>query len=430
MAGAAGGLLFGYDIGAISSATQELRAQFALSPSGLGIAVSVALVGTIVGALAAGLMADAIDRRHSMLASGFLYMLASLGAASASSFERFSIFRFICGISIGVISVMAPMYLAEISPPLLRGRIVGAFQLNVGVGVVLAFALSYLISLHFPAHDVWRFTLACGAVPAVLYQALLFRASQSPRRLALKRRFTDMRTALVALGSADPDGDQADLMAALDEFGGYRQSSLFSRRYLRPIFLAASIAIFNQLTGVNVLLYYVLDVFTVLGSGQLNGHKDTVIVAATSLVATMIALNIIDKFGRKPLLLVGAVGMGACLLLLPTIRYMHWPALSVVIVLVCYNSFFAFSQGTVIWVYLSEIFPLPVRGSGQTMGSVVHWVANALITGTFPVIVSGLGSKVFVVLAAIMALQFFVILFLYPETKSLGLEAVASAISK
>jgi MFS transporter, SP family, arabinose:H+ symporter len=430
MAGAAGGLLFGYDIGAISSATQELRNQFALSPSGLGIAVSSALFGTIVGTIAAGLTADAIDRRHSMLGSGVLYLLASLGAASAPSFEQFAIFRFFCGIAIGVISVMAPMYLAEISPQLLRGRLVGAFQLNIGIGVVLAFALSYIMSLHLPLHETWRFTLACGAAPALLYLALLLRALQSPRWLALKQRFPDMRAALVALGSADPDGDQADLVAALDEFGGHQRSTLFSRRYLRPVFLAASIAIFNQLTGVNMLLYYVLDVFAVLGSGQLNAHKDTVIVAATSLVATMIALRIIDKVGRKPLLLTGAVGMGACLALLPAIRYMRWPALSVVIVLVCYNSFFAFSQGTVIWVYLSEIFPLPVRARGQTMGSIVHWVTNGLITAAFPIIASNLGSKIFVVLAVIMALQFFVILFLYPETGNLRLEAAASAISK
>jgi MFS family permease len=191
-----------------------------------------------------------------------------------------------------------------------------------------------------------------------------------------------------------------------------------------------SIAVFNQLTGVNVLLYYVLDIFTVLGSGQLNAHRDSVIVAVTSLVATIIALNAIDRFGRKPLLLIGTAGMGICLVLLPAVVHMRWPPLTVVIVLVCFNSFFAFSQGTVIWVYLSEIFPLPVRAKGQTMGSSVHWIANALITGSFPVIAAHLGSEVFSVLAAIMALQFLVILFIYPETRNLGLEAVASVISR
>lgn len=429
-AGAAGGLLFGYDIGAISSATQELRAQLALSPSGLGIAVSSALFGTIVGAVSAGFIADAFNRRYSMLASGCLYMLASLGTAFAFSLESFALFRFICGIAIGLISVIAPMYLAEIAPSHLRGRIVGIFQLNIGIGVVLAFALNYLVSLHLPAGITLRFCLACGALPALAYQALSVLALQSPRWLALKRRFVDMRTALIALGSTDPDRDQANIIAALDAFDGSRQTSLFSRRYLRPIFLAVSIAVFNQLTGVNVLLYYVLDIFTVLGSGHLNAHRDSVIVAITSLAATMVALHSIDRFGRKPLLLIGTAGMGSCLILLPAVGYLCWPPLTVVIVLVCFNSFFALSQGTVIWVYLSEIFPLPVRAKGQTMGSSVHWIANALITGSFPVVANNLGSRVFSVLAAIMALQFLVILFLYPETRNLGLEAIASAVSK
>jgi len=239
-AGAAGGLLFGYDIGAISSATQELRVQLALSPSGLGIAVSSGLFGTIVGAVAAGFIADTINRRHSMLASGSLYMLASLGAAFASSLESFALSRFICGIAIGLISVIAPMYLAEISPSRLRGRIVGLFQLNIGIGVVLAFALSYLASPHLAANITWRFCLACGALPALLYQALSLVAFQSPRWLALKRRFSEMRVALIALGSTEPDSDQASIMAALSAFSGPRQSTLLSRQYLRPIFLAVS----------------------------------------------------------------------------------------------------------------------------------------------------------------------------------------------
>jgi SP family arabinose:H+ symporter-like MFS transporter len=428
MAGASCGLLFGYDIGAISSATQELRVQFALSPSRLGVAVSAALYGTIIGSLAAGFIGDALDRRRNMLVSALLYLFGMVGCAFASSFERFVLFRFLCGIAIGLISVVAPMYLAEIAPSRLRGRLVGGFQINVGIGVVLAFGWSYLISRHLRFATAWRYTLASGAVLALIQAALVLQASRSPRWLALKRRFAEARTVLAALGSADPDGDEASLMVVVDEAGAWRQSSLFSRRYSRPIFLAVSIAIFNQLTGVNVLLYYILDVFTELGSGRLSGRKDAIFVAATSLVATMIAVSMIDKVGRKPLLLAGSAGMGACLLLLPAIRPMHWPSVMVVVILVCYNSFFAFSQGTVIWVYLSEIFPLPVRARGQSLGSNVHWVANAVITGSFPLLASNLGSKVFTTLAAIMAVQFFVILFLYPETKQIGLEAVASFI--
>lgn len=429
LSGSLCGLLFGYDIGAISSATPGLRTHFGLSAPALGLAVSSALFGTIAGSIGAGTLTDAIDRRHTLALSGLLYVMASLGAASASIFSHFAIFRFVGGIAIGLISVATPMYLAEIAPSRLRGRVVGSFQLNISVGVVLGFALGYIFSLHSQPGVAWRYSLGFGAVPALLCEMMLLQAAPSPRWLALKRRFIEARAALASLGSADPVADQEGLAASINDFGAMRESKLFSRRYTRPILLAASIAIFNQLTGVNVLLYYILDVFTELGSGRLNGRKDAILVAAFSLVVTTIAVSVIDKVGRKPLLLAGAAGMGACLCALPAIRYMGWPATTVIIVLLCYNLFFGFSQGAVVWVYLSEIFPLPVRARGQSLGSTVHWVANAFIVGSFPVIAISMGANIFVALAVLMAIQFFVILFVYPETKQTSLESLASGIS-
>jgi len=429
LAGSCCGLLFGYDIGAISSSTLELKTFFALSAPALGIAVSSALFGTIAGSVVAGFATDAIDRRGALLVSGLLYMIASLGAAFASAFAQFVIFRFVGGIAIGLISVATPMYLAEIAPAQMRGRLVGSFQINISIGVVLGFAMGYFFLFHSQHGAAWRFSLACGAVLALACESLLLQAVSSPRWLALKRRFAEAQVCLAALGSADPATDQQRLADTVHEFGGLRQSKLFSRRYTRPILLAASIAVFNQLTGVNVLLYYILDVFTELGSGRLNGRKDAIIVAAFSLLVTMVAVSVIDKVGRKPLLLAGAAGMAACLLALPAVRYMGWPASSVIIILLCYSLFFAFSQGTVVWVYLSEIFPLPVRARGQSFGSTVHWVTNALIVGSFPVIANIFGGRVFVALAVLMAIQFFVVLFVYPETKHTSLESLASGIS-
>jgi len=429
LAGSFCGLLFGYDIGAISSATRELRVDFALSAPALGIAVSAALFGTIAGSVVAGFVADVIDRRGTLLVSGLLYVIASLGAAFASGFEQFVIFRIVGGIAIGLISVATPMYLAEIAPARLRGRMVGSFQINVSIGVVLGFALGYFFSIYSKNGEAWRYTLACGVVPALFCEALLLKAAPSPRWLALRGRFAEARDAMADLGSTDPAADQGRLAASVEEFGALRQSKLFSRRYARPLLLAASIAIFNQLTGVNVLLYYILDVFTELGSDHLNGRKDAILVAGFSLLVTTVAVSVIDKVGRKPLLLAGAAGMGACLVTLPAIRYMGWPATSVIIVLLCYNLFFGFSQGTVVWVYLSEIFPLPVRARGQSFGSSVHWVANAFIVGSFPAIASNLGRKIFVALAVLMAIQFFVVLFVYPETKRTSLESLASDVS-
>jgi sugar porter (SP) family MFS transporter len=403
--------------------------QFVLSPPALGVAMSSALFGTILGSISAGFITDSIDRRKTLLLSAVFYCLASFGAAFAFSFIQFAVFRFGCGVAIGLISVAAPLYLAEIAPSRWRGRVVGSFQLNVSVGVVLAFGLGFVFSHHLPLGLAWRWSFATGALFALLCGAILLRASQSPRWLALKGRSAEVGRTLSALGSIDPKADQAGRAASLEEFRGSRQSTLFSRRYTRPILLAASIAIFNQLTGVNVLHYYILDVFAELGSGRLNGRKDAFLMAAFSLVVTTIAVGIIDKVGRKPLLLAGAAGMGACLLALSAIRYMGWPAESVVIILLCYNAFFGFSQGAVVWVYLSELFPLPVRARGQSFGSSVHWVASAIIVGSFPAIARSLGGRAFAGLAALMAIQFFVILFVYPETKRSSLESLASSIS-
>jgi len=429
LAGSFCGLLFGYDIGAIASAAPELRNSFGLSASTLGLAVSSALFGTIAGSIAAGRIADAIDRRHTLLLAGALYLFAAVGAGFSESFTSFTIFRFVCGIAIGLISVVTPMYLAEVAPSKLRGRLVASFQLSLSIGVVLAFAAGYVVSLYARSGTAWRWSLAGGSASALLCEVFLLQAAPSPRWLALKQRFPEARRTLVDLGSADPDRDETHLVASLEDFGTLRQTRLFSRRYARSLLLAASIAIFNQLTGVNVLLYYILDVFKELGAGRLNGRKDAIVVACLSLVVTVVAVNLIDRVGRKPLLLSGAVGMGACLLLLPVIRSMQWPAETVIVVVACYNAFFGFSQGAVIWVYLSEIFPLPVRARGQSWGSTVHWVANALIVALFPSVASFLGRRVFFGFAILMVIQFLVILFVYPETKRMGLEALASDIS-
>ena len=429
LGGSSCGLLFGYDIGAISSAAPGLRTYFALSAPALGVAVSSALFGTIAGAIAAGFVADAIDRRHTLLFSALLYLFASFGTTFAFGFAQFAICRFVCGIAIGLISVASPMYLAEVAPSHLRGRLVCGFQLNVSVGVVLAFSLGYVFSLHSQPSMAWRWSLGCGLIPALLCEIFLLHASPSPRWLALKRHFAEARAAFADLGSTDPDADQASLLASIDDFGALPQSALFSRRYARPLLLAASVAIFNQLTGVNVLVYYILDVFTEFSSGRLNGRKDAIVVASLSLLVTVFAVGLIDKVGRKALLLIGAAGMGACLALLPAVRYMHWPVSIIIIVVVCYNAFFGFSQGAVIWVYLSEIFPLPVRARGQSWGSTVLWATSALIVGYFPTIKSLMGERVFVALAILMAIQFFVILFVYPETKQISLESLASGLS-
>jgi sugar porter (SP) family MFS transporter len=426
LSGSLCGFLFGYDIGAMASAAPNVRSCFGLSPTGLGLAVSSALFGTILGSVIAGRTADAFGRRSVLSVSAALYALATVSVALSGGLLQFAASRFLCGAAIGLISVSAPMYLAEISPPELRGRIVGCFQLSVSIGVVIAFSVGYVLSLRLSSETTWRLLLGGAIVPVLMCQLCLLHSCPSPRWLVVRGRIVEACSSLKSLGAARPHVDTDAIVASLDATKVPVRTSLFSRQYIYPIVLAVSIALFNQLTGVNALLFYVLDVFKDLGSGRLNGRADAVILSGLSFIVTMIAVLVIDRLGRKPLLLAGAAGMGICLMLLPAIRQHNWKASAVVIVLACYNACFGFSQGAVIWVYLSEIFPLPVRARGQSLGTTVLWVTNAFVVGAFPVITSRLGQNVFFVLAWMMALQFLIILLFFPETKGRTLERLSA----
>ncbi len=427
-AGSLCGLLFGNDIGALSSAAPGLRTEFGLSAGALGFAVSAALIGTIAGSVSAGYLADLLDRRAALLLADLLYLCAEIGASLARGVASFAACRILCGVAIGMVSVVAPMYLAEVAPANRRGMLVGSFQFSLSLGVVLAFCHGYLFSLYAPPELLWRYALATGAAPAALGLIFLRCAMPSPRALALKGDFEQARRVFAALGSANPAADEASLRASMQQFQG-AETRLFSRQYLRPILLGVSVAAFNQLTGVNALLYYILDLFRDLGAGHLNGRKEAILVSTLSLVVTLVSVTVIDRVGRKPLLLAGTVGMGLCLMLFPIIQWQHWPAATVVAVLAGYDAFFGFSQGVVVWVYLSEIFPMPVRARGQSLGSTVHWVMNALVVGSFPVIAHVLHERIFVFFAVLMLVQFLAVLWFYPETRRARLESLASDLS-
>lgn len=391
LAGSACGLLFGYDIGAMACAAPGIRSIFALSPAGLGLAVSAALMGTIAGSMLGGTLSDRLGRRGTLALSGILYAFATLSAAFAGSGTQFTVSRVFCGIAIGLVSVTAPMYLAEISPAAVRGRIAGSFQLSLSIGAVCAFGVGYLASVGDHSDATWRYMLCGGILPALLCELCLLRAL--PSELAPRTQ-------------AKP-------------------AQLFTRRYLKPIALAVGLALFNQLTGINALLYYVLDVFSGLGVHGISGRVDALALSSLSLIVTCAALTLIDKVGRKSLLLTGAALMGGCLLLLSMVHRMHWPPAMVVALLAIYHASFGFSQGAVIWVYLSEIFPVSVRARGQSLGSTVLWIANVLVVDTFPSIARSLGDRIFLWMSVLLALQFVIIYVFYPETKGKKLEAVA-----
>ena len=419
---ALGGLLFGFDTAVIAGATHALTDAYQLSPAALGLTVASALWGTILGALFAGIPGDRYGRRDSLRVMAILYVISALGCAFAWDWYSLVFFRLIGGLGIGGSSVLGPMYIAEIAPAKWRGRLVGFFQFNVVAGILLAYLSNYLMGLGGFGAAEWRWKLGVSAAPAILFFLLLFGIPRSPRWLAKKGRTAEARDVLLQIGEENAEGELQDIVASIDADHGHADESLFQRKYLLPIFLAVSIGMFNQLSGINAILYYLNDIFAKAGFSKVSGDLQAVAIGATNLLFTMIAMSVIDKLGRRTLLLVGAVGTAICLagvaFIFSTAQHEDW----LVWLLVGYIAFFAFSQGAVIWVYLGEVFPNRVRAKGQSLGSTTHWVMNAAISGVFPILAKRSGAVPFMFFSVMMVVQFFVVLSLYPETKGVSLE--------
>jgi SP family arabinose:H+ symporter-like MFS transporter len=417
---ALGGLLFGFDTAVIAGTTRDLTAAYALSHLGLGWTVAAALCGTILGAMLAGIPGDRYGRRDSLRGMAVLYLLSAIGCAFAWNWYALVLFRFVGGLAIGGSSVLGPMYIAEIAPAKWRGRLVGFFQFNVVAGILLAYLSNYVIGLAgFGAYE-WRWKLGVSAIPAAFFLFMLFAIPRSPRWLAGKGRIDEARRVLQLTGDDNSERDLQEIIQSLRaEPGG---DSLFTWKHRIPIFLAISIGMFNQLSGINAILYYLNDIFERAGFSKVSGDLQAVAIGATNLLFTMLAMSVIDKIGRKTLLLIGSVGTAACLAGVSVIFFTHRHEELLVWLLVGYIAFFAFSQGAVIWVYLSEVFPNRVRAKGQSLGSLSHWLMNAVISGTFPLMAASSGAYPFVFFSVMMVVQFLVVLIWYPETKGVSLE--------
>ncbi len=397
----------------------------------LGITVSSALIGTIVGAMFAGIPGDAFGRRDSLRIMAVLYIVSSLGCAFAWNWPVLVFFRFIGGLGIGGSSVLGPMYIAEIAPANWRGRLVGVFQFNVVTGILLAYLSNFLVGLgHFSIDAEWRWKLGVAAAPAALFLALLFIIPRSPRWLVKKRRVAEARDVLRETGEQNYEQELQEIVTSIDAEHGHADEPLFQRKYSFPIFLAIAVGMFNQLSGINAVLYYLNDIFAFAGFSKVSGDLQAVAVGFTNLLFTVIAMSVIDKLGRKKLLLVGAVGTAACLAGVAAIFSMKRHQDLLVWLLVGFIASFAFSQGAVIWVYLSEVFPSRVRAKGQSLGSLTHWLMNAAISFAFPTLAAWSRSIPFMFFSAMMVLQFVVVLLAFPETKGLSLEEMQRRLEK
>ena len=420
---ALGGLLFGFDTAVIAGATSALTAAFQLTPGGLGLTVSIALVGTVVGALFAGIPGDRYGRRDSLRGLAILYLVSALGCAFATNWYGLVFFRFIGGLAIGGSSVLGPMYIAEIAPARWRGRLVGFFQFNVVAGILLAYFSNYMIGLSLQGSPLeWRWKLGVSALPAALFFVMLFRIPRSPRWLARTGRIADARSVLELIGEENIDSELQAMNAAFEVEKQQGKERLFSARNRLPLFLAISIAMFNQLAGINAILYYLNDIFARAGFSKVSSDLQAVAIGATNLLFTMIAMSVIDHVGRRTLMLIGSVGTCLCLAGVAVVFWTGRHEGLLVWLLIGFIAAFAFSQGSVIWVYISEVFPTAVRAKGQSLGSSTHWIMNALISGIFPIVAAWSKPAPFVFFSAMMALQFFVVFFFYPETKNVVLE--------
>jgi MFS transporter, SP family, arabinose:H+ symporter len=416
-------LLFGFDTAVIAGATSQLTTTFRLTPDGLGQTVSIALWGTVAGALLAGIPGDRYGRRDSLRVMAVLYLLSALGSALAPNWTLLMISRFIGGLAIGGSSVLGPMYIAEIAPARWRGRLVGFFQFNVVAGILLAYFSNYLVGLSLQGSPLeWRWKLGISAVPAALFLLMLFGIPRSPRWLARKGHIEEARRVLQAIGEENIDAELAAMNASFQLEKQQGKEHLFTARNRLPIFLAVSIAMFNQLSGINAILYYLNHIFAAAGFSKVSSDLQAVAIGATNLLFTMLAMSIIDNVGRRTLMLIGSVGTALSLAGVAAVFWSGRNQALLVWLLIGFIAAFAFSQGSVIWVYISEVFPTAVRARGQSLGSSTHWIMNAIISWKFPVIASYSKAAPFVFFSTMMVLQFFVVFFFYPETKNIVLE--------
>jgi len=433
--GALGGLLFGFDTAVIAGTTAQLTSVYSLSDKQLGLTVAIALIGTVLGAAFSGVIGQRLGGRETLRIMAVLYVLSALGCGFALNWPMLLAFRFLGGLGIGGSSVLGPVYIAEIAPAKWRGRLVGVFQLNIVIGILLAYLSNSIIAAHFvtnPAHiaSAWRWQLGIAGLPAALFLVLLYTIPRSSRWLVTRNRIDEARQVLLLMGTPNTEEELREIQDSIQFEQTAVHEALFQSKYMRPVVLAIIIALFNQLSGINAILYYLNDIFLKAGFSVKVAGNSAVYVGTVNLLFTLIGMSLIDKLGRKTLLLIGAVGTAVALAGVGIIFHTQQHQGLLVWMLMGFIASFAVSQGAVVWVYLSEIFPTRVRAKGQSLGSLTHWLANACIAYSFP-LVRGLGGGAypFYFFAGMMSLQFVIVATAFPETKGLSLEQLQHRMS-
>ncbi len=430
-----GGLIFGFDTAVISGANDSLVRVYDLSDVALGFTVTMGLIGTIIGALVAGKPADTFGRKKVMAVIGVLYVICSLGTSLApehsAGYWIFMLARFIGGIGVGASSVCAPIYTAEIAPARVRGRLVGLVQFNIVLGILVAYLSNYIILQLAPADSAWRWMFGVMLVPSVIFLLMLMTVPETPRWLMAHGREEQGNIVVRRLTMTEAEARQEidDISASLRAAENAPNVKFFTKGHSKVIWLAFFIAMFNQLSGINAILYYAPTVMQKAGAATNTAFLMSAGVGLMNLVATMAALAVIDRFGRKKLMIVGSIGYLISLGFLSGVMFYYEPNFNatsanlVLLGLMVFIAAHAFGQGAVIWVFISEIFPNRIRGRGQGLGSLTHWVFAAITSFAFPPIIGALGGGIaFGIFAVCMIGQLFWVLKFMPETKGVPLE--------
>jgi MFS transporter, SP family, arabinose:H+ symporter len=424
------GFLFGFDTVVISGAEKTIQSLWGLSPGVHGIAMASALYGTVVGSLLGSRPADRFGRKATLLWIGVLYVIGAVGSGVAQNVAVFIVARFIGGLGIGISTVVAPMYIAEIAPPTSRGRLAGMFQFNIVFGILIAFVSNALLA--GIGENAWRWMLGVAAFPSLLYAFACLALPESPRWLLSRK--SDREAGMQVLQRIEPEASDSEIAAEADEIlaaSGEKASSghFWTRQLRKPIMLAILIAFFNQMSGINAILYFAPRIFELTGLGAKAALLQSVGIGTTNLVFTFVGLWLIDRLGRRTLLYIGSFGYIASLSLVAwAFVEGHYS-----IVPVCIFAFIAahaIGQGAVIWVFISEIFPNRHRAEGQSLGSFTHWIFAALLTTFFPKMVSAFpAGYVFSFFAGMMCLQLLWVKTMVPETKNVPLEEIQKELA-
>ncbi|UAY51933.1 sugar porter family MFS transporter [Ferruginibacter albus] len=427
---AVGGLLFGYDTAVVAGAIGFIEKKFLLSAAMKGWAASCALIGCMIGAMVAGVLSDKFGRKMVLIISAIAFAISSIGILIPGGIDSFIFFRFIGGAGIGIASILAPMYISEIAPPHIRGKLISIYQLGIVIGILLIYFVNAAIAgMYDEAWNIehgWRWMFGSGVIPSIIFLLLLIKTPESPRWLASKNKWNDAKAILVKMnGEEGALKEMLDIKTSLEEKQG-TFTELFQGNLRKPLIIGILLAIFSQVTGINAIMYYAPEIFKAGGSGSSSALLQTICVGGINFLMTLVAIKYVDKLGRKKLLLIGSAGMFVCLGLVAWAFHSHISGSYWILAgILAYISFFAISLGPLTFVVAAEIFPTHIRGRAMGLAIFFLWLSVYIVSQTFPILIESIKeTKTFGIYMILSGITFAFVLKMVPETKGKTLEEI------